>query len=179
MLLSALLLHKKLIVFWVNEFLFKFDTYLLRISSMYFKKIGYAFLLSVSILFTNATLAQQKNNWTNDQLMDPAMLAKKITEGKNVPLMISVGPMALIPHSIDMGPASEEKGLVTLKDSLSKLSKDKDIVIYCGCCPFERCPNVRPAIDLLKQMKFSKYHLLNLPVSIKANWIDKGYPTID
>ena len=146
---------------------------------MNFKKIGYTFLISVMILFANTALAQQKNNWTNDQLMNPALLAKKIADNKHVPLMISVGPMALIPHSIDMGSASEAEGMATLKDTLSKLSKNTDIVIYCGCCPFEKCPNVRPAIDLLKKMKFSNYHLLNLPVSIKADWIDKGYPTVD
>lgn len=146
---------------------------------MNFKKIGYTFLVSVMILFANAALAQQKNNWTNDQLMDPALLAKKIADGNHVPLMISVGPMALIPHSFDMGPTSDKEGIAALKDTLSRLPKNKDIVIYCGCCPFEKCPNVRPAIDLLKEMKFSNYHLLNLPVSIKANWIDKGYPTVN
>ena len=146
---------------------------------MNFKNIGYTFLVSVMILFANEALAQQKNNWTNDQLMDPALLAKKIADNNHVPLMISVGPMALIPHSFDMGPASDKEGMAALKDTLSRLPKNKDIVIYCGCCPFEKCPNVRPAIDLLKEMKFSNYHLLNLPVSIKANWIDKGYPTVD
>ena len=146
---------------------------------MTLKKTSYVFLISILVLFANAALAQQKNNWTNDQLMEPAVLAKKLADSNKLPVMISVGPMALIPHSIDMGPATEEEGLAKLKNTLSKLPKDESIVIYCGCCPFERCPNVRPAIDLLKEMKFSNYHLLNLPVSIKANWIDKGYPTIE
>jgi hypothetical protein len=35
---------------------------------------------------------------------------------------------------------------------------------------------VRPAIDALKEMKFTNYYLLDLPNNIKKDWIDKGYP---
>lgn len=50
--------------------------------------------------------------------------------------------------------------------------------MYCGCYPFERCPNIRHAINALKEMKFTNYQLLNLPHNIKINWKDKGYPTV-
>jgi len=49
-------------------------------------------------------------------------------------------------------------------------------VIYCGCCPFEHCPNVRPAFQLLNEMKFTNQKLLNLSTNLKTDWIDKGYP---
>jgi len=67
--------------------------------------------------------------------------------------------------------------MAKLREQLSTLSKDTSIVIYCGCCPFEHCPNVRPAIDALKEMNFVNYRLLNLPNNIKTDWIDKGLPT--
>ena len=146
---------------------------------MNFRKTRRIFFAVAMLLSASTMMGQQKNNWTPDQLMEPAVLAKKITEGKQVPLMISVGPMALIPNSLDMGQTTEAEGLKKLRETLSALPKKENIVIYCGCCPFDRCPNVRPAIDLLKKMNFSNYHLLNLPVSIKANWIDKGYPTVE
>ena len=57
------------------------------------------------------------------------------------------------------------------------IPKDTKVVVYCGCCPFEHCPNVRPAIDVLKEMKFTNYYLLNLSHNLKTDWIDKGYPT--
>lgn len=123
--------------------------------------------------------AQQVNNWTKEQLMAPAALAKSIQENKQLPVILSVGPMALIPHSTDLGAASEKENLEKLKKALSNLPKDTSIVIYCGCCPFDRCPNVRPAIDMLKKMNFKNYYLLNLPISIKADWIDKDYPVVD
>ena len=90
--------------------------------------------------------------------------------------MISVGPGALIPNSFDAGMAGTKDGLDKLKTKLGTLKKDQKIVIYCGCCPFEHCPNVRPAIDALKQMKFTNFYLLNLSHNIKKDWIDQGYP---
>ena len=143
------------------------------------KRLFPAILFSMFILAANCTQAQQAANWTPDQLMDPALLAKKITEKKPLPYIFSIGPMALIPHSIDMGPDSEEENLANLKQAIEKLPKDAEVVIYCGCCPFGRCPNIRPAIELFKEMNFKKVHLLNLSVSIKADWIDKGYLTVD
>ena len=50
------------------------------------------------------------------------------------------------------------------------------VVIYCGGCPFSRCPNARPAFELLKELKFTKAKLLNLPTSLNENWVSKGYP---
>jgi len=120
--------------------------------------------------------AQNPVNWTDDQLMQPAELAKLIKENKNVPVIISVGPAATIPNSKGMGMVKEEANLEKLKEELKKLPKDTKVVVYCGCCPYEHCPNVRPAIQALKDMKFSNYFLLDLPHNIRADWIDKGYP---
>jgi thiosulfate/3-mercaptopyruvate sulfurtransferase len=141
----------------------------------------------VFILISIATIAfiKQKDKinigpepWTASQLLAPADLASVInnpTEKK--PVIISVGPGALIKGSLDMGPAHEKENLEKLKLQLSRLPKDADIVIYCGCCPFEHCPNIRPAFILLNEMKFSNAHLLNLEHNIKTDWVAKGYPT--
>ena len=146
---------------------------------MPFKYIFPALFIAVFMLTNFTSNAQQVNNWTKEELMAPAVLAKNISENKALPIIFSVGPMALIPHSTDIGPASDTENLAKLKEDLLKLPKDTSIVIYCGCCPFERCPNIRPAIALLKEMNFTNFHLLNLPVSIKADWIDKDYPTVN
>jgi rhodanese-related sulfurtransferase len=133
-----------------------------------------------AIFFALATItgcAQNPQNWTSDQLMDPAKLASDITAKKELPMIINVGPAPTIPNSVDIGSTKEKEGQELLKSTLKGVPKDKKIVIYCGCCPFEHCPNVRPAISVLKQMKFTNYYLLNLPHNIKTDWIDKGYPT--
>lgn len=130
------------------------------------------------ILFAFAwnTHAQKPVNWTEKQLMEPSQLAAAITSNTDSAVIISVGPGAVIPNSIPMGMASTQDGLEKLKTQLKGVDRDKRIVIYCGCCPFEHCPNVRPAIDVLKEMNFTNYYLLDLPHNIKADWIDKGYP---
>jgi rhodanese-related sulfurtransferase len=112
-------------------------------------------VLFFTISFFLFTKAQNPVNWTKDQLLEPHELASVLTSGKKLPAIFSVGPGASIPQS-----------------------KDASIVLYCGCCPFENCPNVRPAIALLKDSGYTNYKLLNLPSNLKKDWIDKGYPTV-
>ena len=135
-------------------------------------------VVAVLILFviSFSSKAQQPITWTEKQLIEPADLAKTISSGKDVPLTISVGPGAVIPQSIATGMARETQNLETLRKKLEPISRKKKIVIYCGCCPFGKCPNVRPALALLKEMKFKHYYLLDLPENVKHDWIDKGYP---
>lgn len=133
------------------------------------------FLLGALVSFQQGR-SQAAENWTARQLMEPATLAAALTENKNLPLIISVGPGAPVPHSVATGTTNTEKGLTALKAQLKGVPKDRKIVVYCGCCPFEHCPNVRPAIAVLSEMKFTNFFLLNLPHNVKKDWIDKGYP---
>lgn len=130
----------------------------------------------IALLFSLNIYAQKPVNWTPNQLVEPSVLANEITSGKDVPLIISVGPGAIIPQSFNAGMASTPEGLNALSARLDSLPKDTKIVIYCGCCPFEHCPNVRPAIDVLKEKGFTNYYLLNLPTNIKTDWMSKGFP---
>jgi hypothetical protein len=141
----------------------------------------YSLLASVLTLFAFQQCKAQEpkpENWTSEQLMQPADLAQALNDNKNIPLIYCVGPGVVIPHSIDIGMTDKPENIQKLKDSLNKVSRDANIVIYCGCCPFARCPNIRPAIAVLKEMKFTNYHLLNLPHNIKTDWISKGYPQV-
>jgi len=138
------------------------------------------FLFLFAVMFAAfSSHAQNPENWTKEQLMEPSVLAASISSAKDVPLIICVGPGAPIPNSVNVGLVNNKHGLKKLKAALATIDKNKKIVIYCGCCPFEHCPNVRPAIDVLKEMKFTNYYLFNLPQNLKADWIDKGYPVTD
>lgn len=119
----------------------------------------------------------QQEPWTQQQLLNPADLAKTLNSPKSAqPIVFSVGPQAVIKGSIDIGSTMMKENLSKLKQKLEKLPKNSQIVVYCGCCPFDRCPNIRPAIALLKDMQFNNYKLLNLPQNVKVDWIDLGYP---
>ena len=145
-------------------------------------KIRYTFLVALMLIVSSQVLTsfkqrQKAEPWTQDQLLEPADLAKTINDpNAKQPYIYSIGPGAIIKGSIDIGPAQEKENLAKLKEALSKLPKDANIVIYCGCCPFEHCPNIRPAFQLLKEMKFTNHKLLSLQTNIKVDWIGKGYP---
>lgn len=137
--------------------------------------------LFISILFcfilVGISCVQQSDPWTEKDLMPPAELAKVLSDpAAKKPHIFSVGPSASIPGSIDVGPGKDKENIEKLKVELKKLSKDDAIVFYCGCCPFKNCPNVRPPFQLLKDMKFTNFKLLNLAQNFKTDWIDKGYP---
>ncbi len=138
-------------------------------------RIQIAFL--ILLLPITAFVGKQTEPWTPEQLMRPADLATIInipTDPK--PLVISIGPAGLIKGAVYIGAVNKKENLSALELLLSKEIKDKEIVIYCGCCPFKNCPNIRPAFSLLNSMKFTKHKLLNLPHNLKADWIDFGYP---
>jgi len=142
------------------------------------KTVQFALILFMSGLWSwQKAAAQNPINWTNDQLLRPSELATALKDNKDISVIFSIGPGAIIPHSRDMGMIKEEDNMKKFKQGLESLPKDTSIVIYCGCCPYEHCPNVRPAIELLKEMKFTNYKLLDLPHNIKIDWINKGYPT--
>jgi hypothetical protein len=134
-------------------------------------------LLVSAFLISSYVSGSQTDPWTAEQLLEPSTLASTFkNKQENQPKIFCVGPGAMIPHSIDVGPAKDKDNLNKLKAELNKLPKDTYLVIYCGCCPFERCPNVRPAFTLINEMKFTKARLLNLPHNLKTDWIDKGFP---
>jgi len=142
------------------------------------KKIIFYFSFAVISFGFHQCKAQKPLNWTKDELIQPAAFAKTIESNKDLPLIYCIGPGVVIPHSIDIGMVKDSQNLQKFKNSISKLSRDTNIVIYCGCCPFDHCPDVRPAVALLKEMKFTNFHLLNLPDNIKTDWISKGYPQV-
>ncbi|MDE3237269.1 MAG: rhodanese-like domain-containing protein [Bacteroidota bacterium] len=134
-------------------------------------------LFSAGVLLASKTIQQKVEPWKPSQLIEPADLAKTIQDPQaKKPVIISVGPGAVIKGSIDMGMASNEKNLAKLKELLSKYDKNTNIVIYCGCCPFVHCPNIRPAFSLLNEMQFTNHKLLDLSTNVKVDWINKGYP---
>jgi thiosulfate/3-mercaptopyruvate sulfurtransferase len=86
--------------------------------------------------------------------------------------------MGHIPGSQYAGPASRPEGLAALEKLVAKLPHNQPIVIYCGCCPWDDCPNIRPAYRALKNMGFSNLKVLDIPQRLSTDWIAKGYPMV-
>ncbi|AGA79754.1 hypothetical protein [Echinicola vietnamensis] len=120
---------------------------------------------------------QTKEPWTADQLVSPYDLNEQMAVQKDsLPLLLSVGPAAVIKGSVDIGPGQEEANIDKLIKRVEKLDKGQAIIIYCGCCPLQKCPNVRPAFKALNDHGFQNHKLLAILNNIKTDWIDKGYP---
>jgi hypothetical protein len=111
--------------------------------------------------------------------MAPSKLMESIKGNAPKPVIFNIGFVNDIPGAINIGSINEKENLAKFDSYLKDLKKDTPIVIYCGCCPFDKCPNVRPAFSHLTDKGFTNHKLLNLPVSLKANWIDKGFPLKD
>jgi len=127
-------------------------------------------------------VAAQANSIPASQLIQPEDLVRVLQSSKSEkPLLIQVGSHVLysqahIPGSEYIGPASSESGLQQLRKRVQSLPRTKFIVIYCGCCPWNHCPNVKPAYDALQAMGFTNIEVLYIANNFGADWVDKGYP---
>jgi rhodanese-related sulfurtransferase len=119
----------------------------------------------------------EKYPWSAKELLEPSVLAATLKEGKK-PVILNIGVVEDIPGTRHIGAAGKEENIVKLKEAVAKLSKNAEVIIYCGCCPFTRCPNAQPAFNTLKKMGFTNIKLLNLTTNLKTDWIAKGYPVV-
>ena len=126
--------------------------------------------------------AYQATLLSSSRLINPEELVKILQSAKGEkPLMIDVGSHVLyeeahIPGSEYIGPASSEAGIQQLRKRVEPLPRSKFIVLYCGCCPWSHCPNVKPAADALRALGFSNVKVLYIADNFGVNWVDKGYP---
>ena len=125
--------------------------------------------------------AAQPDPWSNIDLMEPAALAKVLRSPAAPPKIICVAFPVLyrqrhILHAELAGPTARPEGLKALREAVKALPKSTEIVIYCGCCPKQHCPNLRPAFGLLKELGFTRVRALNLPTNFHTDWSSKGYP---
>jgi len=116
-------------------------------------------------------------------LIQPADFAATL-KGSSAPqpLILQVGfkkayAQAHIPNSEYVGAASDEEGLSALRQRVAKLRTDSAIVIYCGCCPWTKCPNIAAAYDALHELGFKNVKVIHFADDFGTNWVDMGYPT--
>lgn len=116
--------------------------------------------------------------WKKEQLMPTKELADKITtNAKDKPLIFNVGPMENIKGAQAVGAATNATFSTKILSYLTMESKTKPVVVYCGCCSYSSCPNIKPAYDILLAQGFKNTKVLELPEGIKPDWVAKGYPT--
>ena len=116
------------------------------------------------------------------QLIQPEDLVAILKSNRgSKPLILQVGfhvfyVQAHIPGSEYIGPANSAEGIGKLRKRAEPLPRDQSIVLYCGCCPWSRCPNVNPAYEELRGMGFKNVKVLYIANNFGTDWVDKGYP---
>jgi thiosulfate/3-mercaptopyruvate sulfurtransferase len=152
------------------------------------KRLVWVICVPVMLALTGAPVGKAQagpaagsDPWTAAQLVQPADLVKELSaKDGGAPTVLYVGFRTLfegghIPGASFHGTASTEAGLADLKKWAASLPHTTNLVIYCGCCPFDRCPNIRPAFAALRDMGFTHLRLLVLPKNFATDWVDKGY----
>ena len=116
-------------------------------------------------------------------LIQPAELAALLQKPKTAkPLILQVGfrtlyAQAHIPDAEYAGPGGDNDGLKTLQERVAKLPRDQGIVLYCGCCPWDHCPNVAGAYETLRSLGFTQVKVLYIANDFGTDWVNKGYPS--
>jgi rhodanese-related sulfurtransferase len=143
-------------------------------------------LLSACLLLVAASAAlaaKPAESIPAAKLVQPADWAAQVkdgTAGRTLTLHVGFKTMfdqAHIPGSEYAGPGNTGAGLQVLRDRVAGLAKDAPILIYCGCCPWSRCPNMAAAYDVLVELGFTNVKAMIINDNFGTDWVDKGYPT--
>ncbi len=143
-------------------------------------------LLAASATATVVVQAQEPSTATQT-IADTSIPSQDLVQPSDLlqssekPLVLQVGSHVLyaeahIPGSEYVGAAGTSAGLQALRVRVSALKKGQTIVLYCGCCPWGRCPNIRPAYAQLHALGFTRVKVLYLANNFGADWVDKGLP---
>jgi len=133
------------------------------------------------VLATLCLSEDSSTAWRQSELIEPSALAKAL-DSRDPPYVVCVSDSVAyryrhITHAIFAGPGGKADGIDLLKAAASALSKDENIVIYCGCCPLKKCPNVRPAYAALKESGFTHVRVLDVMTGIESEWYRRDYPS--
>lgn len=116
--------------------------------------------------------------------VEPQEIARLLSASNRPrPSIIYVGFPSLyngahVTGAILAGPASKPDGIDQLRQVVKDMPRSHPLVIYCGCCPFDKCPNIRPAYKALQDLGFTNIKVMVIPTNLHTDWVSKGYPTI-
>ncbi len=130
---------------------------------------------------TAISIHADSDPWTKAQTVLPADLVKELGDSKTAPTVVFVGFKRLysaghIKGAQYHGTAGSDEGLKELTAWASGLPRSTNLVIYCGCCPMERCPNIRPAFKALQGLGFKTLRVLLLSQDFATDWAGKDLP---
>ena len=115
------------------------------------------------------------------QLMQPAELVQlQKASGVNRPSVLQVGSHVMFAAGAHSGigvcrAGIAGSGAAIAGEDVASTPKNKLIVIYCGCCPWNHCPNIGPAYKQLQDLGFTNVKALYIANNFGDDWVAKGY----
>ena len=125
---------------------------------------------------------QQTDPWRPTDLIDASTAAAKLkARPADQPLLLQVGFQALyksvrVTGAKYAGPGSTAEGIANLEQQVKGVPTDRAILLYCGCCPWEKCPNIRPAFKKLHDLGYTNVQVVKIPTNLHTDWVEPGYP---
>lgn len=156
--------------------------------AVFFASVLLAFVGSPATTVSAAPSARaagdsRSDPWTARDIVEPRALASELAAPSAAqPKIVCVGFRLLydshhIPGAILAGPASQPDGIRALQDAMKNVPRNTPVVLYCGCCPWKDCPNIRPGFQTMRSLGFTHVRVLALPRSFQHDWVAKGLPT--
>ena len=133
------------------------------------------FLLVAAVLHCFSAFAQTPYKTDKKLQMTAATLNLRITQNKDIPVILNVGDEGKIKGSLQVGVMTEKKDSDLLQ-KLKGISKKQEIVVYCGCCTLDNCENIEKAFNVLKKNGYANVKALNLGDGYGPGRQGKGYP---
>lgn len=119
---------------------------------------------------TSLTQAIERQIFRRENLVSTNQLKEDLRNNRAVRIW-NIGPMEDIRGAVRIGALSDNASVNRLNEAERALpNRNETILLYCGCCELETCPNVLRALYVLNQRGYTQVKVLNLPHSLSEDW---------
>jgi thiosulfate/3-mercaptopyruvate sulfurtransferase len=138
-------------------------------------------IVTLVLFLSSGALAQTPDALAKAEITPQALVRILQSNQRSKLLILNVAPRILyaqahIEGAEYIGPTNDPRGIEVLRNHVKNVPKNKQIIVYCGCCPWDHCPNVRPAFAELKKLGFKNVKVLHIANNFGADWVDQGHP---
>jgi hypothetical protein len=137
--------------------------------------------LAVAVILAGGCARPQARVEPIDTISIDELAAQLADSAAAPPALLHIGFAPLyrsghIPGSQYVGAGNTAEGIAGLEQALAALPADRPVVLYCGCCPWQDCPNVQPAFQAVRRTGRTGVRVLYVTGNLQRDWIDRGLP---
>ncbi len=120
--------------------------------------------------------AALKDGFAKEKI-SPEAFAKEIADGKAPKHILNVGDVGSVKGSTVVGPFITDEWIARFNawEKSNPDARSQPVALYCGCCEAETCPNLLPALALLRERGYSNVRAVEMN-NFDTDWKDKSHP---